>query len=556
MDELRTDPFPEGAYSAPPRHVARYGDWQVWGQWCLLAATWGLLAAAFWGNDGLWFQGDSPRHALNGVFWGDLVKAGTLDPISYAWSYFARYPALTIRKYPPVYHLLSAVGYAVFGLTPWVPKGLSLLSGLALGTWVWHWLRRWVAPEAGWLAATLYLMPGITIWMHAGMTNMLATALAMGALYHLRRALEEPLGSRQLTIACLLAALAVLSHPLAGIVIPVGMVWIVQERRLKWILRPAVLKLLVIAFLLLIPVFVVLYFKGGNQFWQANIDPWRLINQWALTFYADRLPGLIGIPLLVGMPLTLLGLLWRPRESWKDCRLIVSWLVICIVQLILIWAKDNRYALICLPAFLIVMATGCREWIRHLIGPAIPPRWRYWIVSAIAVLAVVTSLQTCPLRVPEVRGMPELARTVCEMADGEPVFYHGQYDGVLIYYTRLNDPGFRQQVIPFELWLGPHRDFQGCTWMLKESGVRWLLIERDRPDRSMLAPKLLATVTRQPWVQHRGTLSFRTSRERTIDVYELQPRFPHNHPVTGAGPEGISWKIGPRMSTPIARSSP
>lgn len=553
MRERQTDVVPAESIPAtnPPSNVGRDGE--AWGQWLFLFATWGILAAAFWGNDGLWFQGDAPRHALNGIFWRDLLGSGTRDPLGYAWSYFARYPALTIIKYPPVYHLFSAIGYAVFGLTPLVPKCVSLLGGLALGTWLWHWLRRWVAPEAGWLAASLFLMPGIHTWMHAGMTNMLATAFAMGALYHLRRALEEPAGSRQLKVACALAVLALLTHPLTGIIVPVGLAWILQERRLKWILRPAVLRLALLVILLMLPIFVVLYLRGGNQFQQANLNPLRLIDPWSLRFYFWRLPRLTGVPWLVATGLALLGLEGCRRAAWTELRWIVSWWVICQILLILIWAKDNRYALICLPPFVIALATGCCAWKVHLENRVVSGRWQQWIASGVAVLFVLTSLVRFPLQLPEVRGMREVAATICQIADGEPVLYYGQYDGLLIYYVRLNDPQFREQVIPLQLWLGPNPDFDRCRQMLIDSGVRWLIIEGDPPQRLSLPPALLSQLQQQPWVHHRETLTFQTIRPRPIEVYELQLSGEDTPQGSRPGAAGMAWQTGDRISTPIQR---
>ena len=58
-------------------------------------------------NDGLWFQGDSPRHAINGFFWIDFLREVTLEAKDYALSYYARYPAIDPASRPPVFYLLE-----------------------------------------------------------------------------------------------------------------------------------------------------------------------------------------------------------------------------------------------------------------------------------------------------------------------------------------------------------------------------------------------------------------------------------------------------------------
>ena len=38
--------------------------WQI----VMTICAWGVIVALHLDNDGLWFQGDAPRHAANGVF--------------------------------------------------------------------------------------------------------------------------------------------------------------------------------------------------------------------------------------------------------------------------------------------------------------------------------------------------------------------------------------------------------------------------------------------------------------------------------------------------------
>lgn len=69
-------------------------------------------------HGGAFYWSDSPRHALNGVFVMDLIKAMPLDdPTGYAYRYYAQYPALTILFYPPLFYAISAPFYAVLGVS-------------------------------------------------------------------------------------------------------------------------------------------------------------------------------------------------------------------------------------------------------------------------------------------------------------------------------------------------------------------------------------------------------------------------------------------------------
>src|SRR5690242_10154064 len=56
---------------------------------------------------GAFYWSDAPRHALNGVFVMDFLRAAPIhDPAGFAYRYYAQYPALTILLYPPLFYLL------------------------------------------------------------------------------------------------------------------------------------------------------------------------------------------------------------------------------------------------------------------------------------------------------------------------------------------------------------------------------------------------------------------------------------------------------------------
>ena len=76
-----------------------------------------LLLFATTPHHGDFWWSDAPRHALNGVFVKDLIAAMPADPPAWAMEYYVRYPALTILFYPPLFYLVSAPFYALFGVS-------------------------------------------------------------------------------------------------------------------------------------------------------------------------------------------------------------------------------------------------------------------------------------------------------------------------------------------------------------------------------------------------------------------------------------------------------
>src|SRR5262249_55852428 len=172
----------------------------------LVVAAWAYLCALHWDNDGLWYQGDAPRHAANGLFWRDYLHSLSPDPEGYALSYYARYPVILPTAYPPVFYLLEGALFTVFEPSPYLSKALVFRFALAAALYTTAWLRRWVAEGAGWGGALLLLLPGVVRWSHGVMLNVPALALAVGALYHARRWLDAP-ASRQVYLAVTLSVL-------------------------------------------------------------------------------------------------------------------------------------------------------------------------------------------------------------------------------------------------------------------------------------------------------------------------------------------------------------
>src|SRR5262245_21715420 len=72
----------------------------------------GVVAAFHWPNDGLWFQ-DASRHAMNGLFWWDLVGAHPADPLTYTIRYYARYPVISPATYPPLFYLIEGFAFSI-----------------------------------------------------------------------------------------------------------------------------------------------------------------------------------------------------------------------------------------------------------------------------------------------------------------------------------------------------------------------------------------------------------------------------------------------------------
>ena len=250
-----------------------------------------LIAALHARNDGLWFQGDAPRHAANGLFWWDLLWAMPADPVTYTVRYYARYPIIAPATYPPLFYVFEGFVFAVAGPSPYAARFLVLLFEATAGLYTMAWARRWIGPGAGWAGAFLAFLPGVVIWSNAVMLNIPATALGMACLYHFRRWFEAS-GRKHLVAAIVSFIALVLTYYQGASVVLVGLAWAVFMRRDSPV-NPIRLPYLLIAGALAIVPLGLALFLAPVQMARHLPGAASLATATTWTFYWKVLPGLV-----------------------------------------------------------------------------------------------------------------------------------------------------------------------------------------------------------------------------------------------------------------------
>jgi hypothetical protein len=475
-------------------------------QLLFLLAIWTYLFTLHLDNDGLWFQGDAPRHAMTGFFWLDYLRDFTPDAKGYALSYYARYPAIDPVSRPPVFYLLEAAAFALLGPSPYVAKNLVLVFSLLSAVYLMAWLRHWISPSAGWAAGLLLLLPGMTTWSHATMLNIPATALGLGALYHARRWLDSPGALRpHFRMATLLALLGILTYYPAGVVVLVLISWMALER--DWRLRAKGNLLLVagISLVTLLPfVWLISHWAQIQLGWLlpskshlATLSTWM--------FYPLLMPQMVNLHLICLAGFGLFAGLAQRR--WRrEAIIVTSWIVVLYLAFSIMYAKDIRYALPVMVPLVILCAIGVLTisdcMVRRLRMPG--PGGRKLTAILILVLLLSQTYLVGQHTVPSVSGYRELVAFLEQVAPAEPLFYEGYHDGIFTFYVRAGDDNFQRRVVLGSKLLyasakvpgWQQQDFvnspEDVIRVLREQGgARWLAIEipvrgqRSAPVRSL-----------------------------------------------------------------------
>ena len=462
-------------------------------------------------NDGLWFQGDAPRHVMNGIFWMDYLANFTLDVREFALQYYARYPAITPVAYPPGFYLLEALLFACIGPSPFGAKCLVLCFALVAAIYSLAWLRRWHSPFAGWIAPLLLMFPANVTWSHAVMLNVPALCMSLATLYHFRvwhEAVSRKQRSRQgwLTVSfLLLSSLTYYPAVIVGIVI---LVWLVLTGRYVVIFQTKSLIILFAGGLILLPICGVIATWAPTHVFNWVVPSFQeIFRPWTWLFYASKLPRMFGPILLTLAVVGLIAGLWERKWRWETT-LLVSWFAVIYFVFSWLRVKDDRYLLFVGPALLFLAAIGL-HWTWEIVTTVMKIPKAAVPCAAVSMLTWVvfqayTAVDATPV---PVLGVKEAADFLQQVAGNESILYDGNFDGVFILYVRVRDSHFHRHVVRGDKSLYAHsmnsgwrrQDFVASpedvlNALRNRIGCRWIAIERNKQANRILPQKLLRSV--------------------------------------------------------------
>ncbi len=384
-------------------------------------------------HHGEFWWSDAPRHALNGVFVKDLITAMPAHPAAWAMQYYVKYPALTILFYPPLFYLVSAPFYALFGVSHATALSVVLVHYFALAFGLYLLARCWVSPLAA-IAVGLSVMasPGIAFWGRQVMLEVPSVTFAVWAALMLRHHIT---GSRPgvlyLAMFLLLCATytkitTIFLFPLFALVLLVAQGPGVLRERHTWI----VAALTVVG---LIPVIYLTVAFGGANVQSVVGIPDAAVSRDSVAgwiWYARQVPWQLGWPLLalaiLIVPLAVAGRL-PARFTRSDRVLLGGWILLGYVFLSAIDLKEARHAVVILPP--VLLAAGLS------LDALLPSR-----VAGLALLALVIGTGIYTWReapAPSVDGYREAAEWIAREAPKDAVvLFSGKRDGSFILNMR------------------------------------------------------------------------------------------------------------------------
>lgn len=485
---------------------------------------WGILIALFFAGWGLYTPGaynavetDAARHAMNGVFLLDMVRHGELThAMTYARTYYAHLPALSMPYHPPLFPLMEAVFYLIFGVSVFSAR-LAVAATVA-GSALALYCLVLKTHRSVWIAAlstiTFLCLPealGLSSDVMLEFPALMFTLFAIGCL----RPADRQFGIVRALCFAVLAGAAVWSKQLTVFLGALPFLYLMFLGKWRTFLKPAIwvgtaaFGALVGA---LISLSVPVHGAGITQAIPAAKIPiyvayYRLLVRnsafYASHYYQTTGPaGLILMAAFVGVLLAGLFLRGRPdrlsgidqtgsqQTFWKESALYLAWTVTSLGVLFILRPYDTRYMFVTYPA-LIVLGYGSV----FRMGRLLPAGNRIAVVAgvAITVLAVVQF----PHRTQYLHGPEKVAGMLAPLPPGR-ILYCGGTDGSFILSYRAAHPMLDSTIIPGDKL--PNAVFAPAVFdqFAHDYGVNYVVIEDatgwQRPWKQLIDAPLPAMV--------------------------------------------------------------
>jgi len=401
----------------------------------------GLLAVAVFllfktsptGGDFWW--SDAPRHAMDGVFYHDLARALPITHMKqWAMDYYLQYPALAILFFPPLFPLVEAVFFSLFGVSAATAQLTvsAFLLGAAWGTYLL--LRRWLDRAAAFSAALLFIgTPSIALWGRQVMLEIPAFAFLIWSAYFFFRYLDH-LKSRDLYLAVAFVVAGMYTKQPVAFIVPAYLLTLYFVFRRALIRRADFWRATVLLTIGVIPLAIFTWLWGHYNVQQSIGGDWVEYSRTSISgwlYVARQWPSEVGWPVVALAIVYGVGaFLWPGWRLPKPALFFfVAWILAGYLFCTLIAIKSPRYTIFLIFPLVVFAVLA--------IARAVPAKIAPYVAVAFSAGIFIHMLITD--HVPYVSGYRAAAQYVCSVAPPDSVvLFSGLRDGSFIFNVRTN----------------------------------------------------------------------------------------------------------------------
>ena len=202
------------------------------------------------------FPYDSALFAANGAFFLTLfsdIFNFLSKPIEWMFEYYEQYPALAVRRHPPLFGLFESIVYSITGVSTFGAKLTNLLFCwfFAVGAY-FMCLQFWKSRLIAW-CTTLLICSTPAIWcnMHTIFLDIPCWSFALWAFYFYSKAVEKR-SHKSLLAGIILATLSLYTYQLTFVAF-IGMTLHFFITQYRWLSNKKTVALIGLAIILIAP---------------------------------------------------------------------------------------------------------------------------------------------------------------------------------------------------------------------------------------------------------------------------------------------------------------
>jgi hypothetical protein len=419
---------------------ARTPVWGIARRWIIQPVTVLLLVLAVLLSRSItrgepFFGNDETRHVMDGVFVRDLIADRPFShPVEYARNYYAKYPAVAVLHWPPLFPSLEAILFLIFGPSFWASRVLVEAFAL-LGAYFWYRIaERFGLWWRAFLSAIIFcLLPTIMLFESVVMLEIPHLALCLATIYFWLHWVESKRMSEFWKMTAFGVA-ALLTYQASVFLLFLLGLDFVLARRFK-LLRSWQVAAGVAMGLALVLSWYAFAIQNVTMTYQRAIGHHmdHVMESSELFFYPGTLPGQLGFLLLI---LALVGIVYALLKAARQYYFLFVWIASAYICFTAISEKSPRHIFIWLPPLVYFALLGVE---------AIVPR-RRWNWLPYTALAIYILFGAFRFQRPQLFGLQTVARFVLAQPESDLVYYQGALNGDFIFNVRRLDPQKQRMV--------------------------------------------------------------------------------------------------------------
>lgn len=440
----------------------------------LIISTKGITTGETWWSD-------ASQHAMNGVYFLDLVKNASfnLDHLyDYTIGYYFRYPALTLGFHPPFFPLVESLFFAIFGISIPIAK-LAVVFFVLIGTIFWYRLMKLIYDKVIAFFSTIFLFasPLITLWSREIMLEIPALTMVIISIYffYLYIELGRPKYAYLLTGSIILA---ILTKQTTVFIIPLFISYIFITKNVKRVLNKETL-ISGIFFVVCISLTIAMTFlMGRNALTHVTLSMDKLygfskLSSENLLFYVKQLAEALSPPILILSCIAIMFFLIKKRNN--AILLFIIWIIIDYLMITFISVKEPRYLIFLIPPFSLLATL----WLFEL-------KIRIKNVSLALIITLILSIfqtvKAYTFEHPVISGYETAAKYIADNPKGFGILVNAYYYGNFIFYFRKYDREknniiLRGDKLIYQYYNSNDVDSASLLKMFKDYGIKYVVIE-------------------------------------------------------------------------------